>query len=52
VEVRKNNGATEIGYGEIGLKKVDINSLIQFERYGFVKIDNKDATLITYFVHK
>ncbi len=52
VEVRKNNGTTEIGYGEIGLKKVDINSLIQFERYGFVKIDNKDATLITYFVHK
>ncbi len=41
------------GYGEPDLKNVKIGEIIQFERFGFVRLDEiKDDELIFYFTHK
>jgi glutamyl-tRNA synthetase len=52
VNVLQPNGELSKGYGEIGLKKIQMNIPIQFERYGFVnpiKIENNE--LYCYFTH-
>jgi glutamyl-tRNA synthetase len=41
------------GYGEPDLKNVKVDDIIQFERFGFVRLDEiKDDELIFYFTHK
>jgi glutamyl-tRNA synthetase len=52
VNVIQPNGELSKGYGEIGLKEIQMNTPIQFERYGFVnpiKIENNE--LYCYFTH-
>jgi glutamyl-tRNA synthetase len=51
VEVRTPEGMVR-GYGEADLKKADIDDIVQFERYGFVRIDKKNDKVATYFAHK
>ena len=47
------HGEVERGYGEKHLEKVEKEEIIQFERYGFVKINEKDEELIkTSYGHK
>lgn len=40
------------GYGEIGLKELDEGSIVQFERFGFVRIDRINNKVVAYFAHK
>lgn len=41
------------GYGEADLRKVKVDDIIQFERFGFVRIDNAGKNGLTaYFIHK
>jgi glutamyl-tRNA synthetase len=51
VEVRTPEGVIR-GCGERDLKKAAIDDIVQFERYGFVRIDNKNGKIVTYFAHK
>jgi len=53
VEVTHDNGEVERGYGEKHLEKVEKEEIIQFERYGFVKINEKDEKKIKVsYAHK
>jgi len=40
------------GIAESACKKLKPNTIIQFERFGFVRIDKVDAKLIAYYTHK
>ena len=40
------------GIAESACKKLKPNTIIQFERFGFVRIDKVDAKLIAYYAHK
>jgi glutamyl-tRNA synthetase len=40
------------GFAEGACKKLKPNSIIQFERFGFVRIDQVDSKLTAYFTHK
>ncbi len=40
------------GIAESACKKLKPNMIIQFERFGFVRIDKVDAKLIAYYTHK
>jgi glutamyl-tRNA synthetase len=40
------------GFGESGIKK-EVGNVVQFERFGFVRIDSlEDGTAIAYFTHE
>lgn len=42
----------ETGIGEAGIKK-ELDNVVQFERYGFVRIDEaRDGTVIAYYAHR
>jgi glutamyl-tRNA synthetase len=47
-------GANEIhrGFGEGALAKVDVGEIVQFERFGFVRIDRKNEGITAIFAHK
>ena len=52
VSVLKTDGSLSLGYGEINLLNIPMNTCIQFERYGFVnpiKLEKKE--LFCYFTH-
>lgn len=40
------------GIAESACKKLKPNKIIQFERFGFVRIDETDTKLVAYFAHK
>ena len=40
------------GYSEEAVNKVKTGEIIQFERFGFVKIENNKGSIIGYFTHK
>jgi len=41
------------GYGEEGLREVARDSVIQFERFGFVRVNSKvTEELVVYFAHR
>jgi len=40
------------GIAENACKQLKANSIIQFERFGFVRIDNVDTKLTAYYAHK
>lgn len=51
VRVVGPDGVSE-GYGEEGLREVAQDSVIQFERFGFVVVDSKGEELVVYFAHR
>jgi len=40
------------GIAEDGCKKLKADEIIQFQRFGFVRIDTVNNNLIAYFAHK
>ncbi len=40
------------GLAEGGLRVVSPGSVVQFERFGFVRIDSQDSELVAYYTHK
>jgi glutamyl-tRNA synthetase len=53
VEVLMPDGSTRSGVGEPGLKQLKEGDIIQFERFGFVRLDKKQANkLVFWFTHK
>ncbi len=53
VEVHLPDGTKKQGYGEPGLKQLKEGTLIQFERFGFCRLDKKHGDKLTFwFTHK
>ncbi len=52
VEVVMPDGSVIRGYGEKNLEQTEEGQVIQFERFGFVKIDSMDERIVAYFSHK
>jgi glutamyl-tRNA synthetase len=40
------------GFAESACKKLKPDTVIQFERFGFVRVDEVDAKLTAYYAHK
>ncbi len=40
------------GYAENNVKNLKTGEIIQFERFGFVRIENKNGKIVAYFTHK
>lgn len=41
-ELNPDSLSTHLGLGEASLSSLDIGEVVQFERYGFVRVDSKD----------
>jgi len=53
VEILMDDGSIKKGLGEKGLSKLRIGEIIQFERFGFCRLDKKERNkLIFWFTHK
>ena len=53
VKVLMEDGTWIEGLGEPALKKISKNEVVQFERFGFVKLDDKnEKSLLFWFLHK
>ncbi len=53
VEVMMPDGSTKQGCGEPGLKQLKEGTIVQFERFGFVRLDKKQGPKLTFwFTHK
>jgi glutamyl-tRNA synthetase len=52
VEVEMPDGGTVKGYGEAGLRRASIGDVVQFERFGFVRIDKTGEPLVACFAHR
>lgn len=53
VELLMPDGKKYLGFGEPGLKQLKEGTIMQFERFGFVRLDKKQADrLIFWFTHK
>ena len=46
------DAAVSSGFAENACKRLKPNTIIQFERFGFVRIDKNDAELVVYYAHK
>ncbi len=46
------NASTAEGFAESACKKLKATAVIQFERFGFVRIDSVDKKLVAYYAHK
>jgi glutamyl-tRNA synthetase len=46
------DAAVNEGVAESACKKLKPNAVIQFERFGFVRVDQNDARLTAYYAHK
>jgi glutamyl-tRNA synthetase len=51
-QVVMSDAAVNEGIAESACKKLKPDTVIQFERFGFVRIDKNDAKLTAYFAHK
>lgn len=51
VEVLKTDGSSELGYAEPEVAQIQKGEVIQFERYGFVKIDETEPNIKAAFTH-
>ncbi len=51
VEVIMPDGTIKRGLGEKNLENTEEGQLIQFERFGFAKIDSKGDPIVAYFAH-
>jgi glutamyl-tRNA synthetase len=45
-------GGTIVGLGEPDLRNVEVDEVIQFERFGFVRVDEVNEEIVVYFAHK
>lgn len=52
VEVVMPDGHVEKGYGEASLRDVREGEVIQFERFGFVRIEKKDSEIRAFYAHR
>ncbi|MHC1631702.1 MAG: glutamate--tRNA ligase [Methanotrichaceae archaeon] len=50
VKVMRPDGIDQ-GIGEEGIKE-DLDQVVQFERYGFVRIDSANEEIVAYYAHK
>ena len=51
VRVMKPGGLIK-GYGELNLKKAKAGDVVQFERFGFVRIEKTGQSIVAIFAHK
>jgi len=51
-EIIMPDGSIKKGLAESTIKNLKINEIIQFERFGFCKLDKKGKNYIFYFAHK
>lgn len=53
VEVLMPDKKLKVGLGESGLKKLKVGDIVQFERFGFCRLDSKEKDKLTFwFAHK
>ncbi|HSU72689.1 MAG TPA: glutamate--tRNA ligase [Candidatus Binatia bacterium] len=52
VSVLMPDATTVTGLGEPSLKDLKVNDVIQFERFGFCRLDKKDGKLSFWYTHK
>jgi glutamyl-tRNA synthetase len=53
VEVLMPDGSKKNGYGESSIKQLKEGDIVQFERFGFVRLDRKQANKLSFwFAHK
>ncbi|MHA1506234.1 MAG: glutamate--tRNA ligase [Candidatus Asgardarchaeia archaeon] len=52
VEVLMPDGKIASGYGEIGISDAKVGDVVQFERFGFVKIHSVEPKVFCYYGHK
>jgi glutamyl-tRNA synthetase len=52
VEVEMPDGERVKGYGEAGLEETEIGEIVQFERYGFARIDKKKGGILACYAHR
>jgi hypothetical protein len=48
----KNSVEKAVGFAENAVSKLRNNDIIQFERFGFVRIEKDKNKIIGYFTHK
>jgi len=48
VAVERPDSSLEKGLGEYNLKEISVDDIIQFERYGFVKVQDKEPWLVSF----
>lgn len=51
VEVLMPDGSVRKGLAEEGVKKLEVGSIIQFERFGFCRLNKKGKKLVFWFAH-
>ncbi len=51
ITVMKPDGASVNGFGEPQCKQLKVGQLVQFERYGFCRIDQTQPQIIAFFAH-
>lgn len=51
-EVVMPDGSSARGVVEDACKKLRVGEIVQFERFGFVRIDSLDKKLTAYFAHR
>jgi glutamyl-tRNA synthetase len=51
-EVMMPDGSVIRGLAEEGLRRVSVDQVVQFERFGFVRIDWTDGKVRTVFAHE
>ena len=52
VEVEMPDGDTIRGYGEAGLAETEVGDVVQFERFGFSRIDKKGDPVVACYTHR
>jgi glutamyl-tRNA synthetase len=51
-EIVLQNAQTITGFAENESKKLKLDKIIQFERFGFTRVDKVDQKLVAYYTHK
>jgi glutamyl-tRNA synthetase len=46
------DGSSVKGLVEKAVQNVSVGQIVQFERFGFVRVDQKDDTVVVFFAHK
>lgn len=52
VRVLRPDGSVEEGLGEPALRGVRVGEILQFERYGFVRVEGTGREIWTVFAHR
>jgi glutamyl-tRNA synthetase len=51
-EVKMPSGSVITGFAEEACKELKPNEVVQFQRFGFVRVDSVDEKLVTFFAHR